>query len=360
MADAPAKPRPSARGDVGDYALARINGAATAYCTRNLLLQRSTRGDGRRRHRGLFGTFAPVDALDERPLASCIEQINRPRRSGSRRSATNAISTPDDRPALTIRSAGAEGRRSALRESGLPVLREACGRPHRRRSAGARCGPATIASSAGAARAEARRLAGRADGDPAAAPARAVRARGQRPRFLDALFAAASDPGRGAAGRARRAHRAGGYPAALARRRRAGARWYRDYVETQIQRDVRDLTRITRSTRCPGCWRWPRPDRATVNVADLAAPFELTRQTIHDYVTLLERVFLLERLPPWHTNRLSRLVKTPKLTWRTRIAGLLGIDATLHGRTARTLLRLGSRTARQASWRQIPTRFSTS
>ena len=34
-----------------------------------------------------------------------------------------------------------------------------------------------------------------------------------------------------------------------------------------------------------------------INVADLAAPLELTRQTVHDYVTLLERVFLLERLP---------------------------------------------------------------
>lgn len=30
-------------------------------------------------------------------------------------------------------------------------------------------------------------------------------------------------------------------------------------------------------------------------------------------MTLLERVFLLERLPAWHTNRLSRLVKRPKL-----------------------------------------------
>ncbi len=30
-------------------------------------------------------------------------------------------------------------------------------------------------------------------------------------------------------------------------------------------------------------------------------------------MTLLQRVFLLEELPPWHSNRLSRLVKTSKL-----------------------------------------------
>ena len=37
----------------------------------------------------------------------------------------------------------------------------------------------------------------------------------------------------------------GGYPAALARRADARRRaWYRDYVDTQIQRDVRDLSRL--------------------------------------------------------------------------------------------------------------------
>lgn len=51
-----------------------------------------------------------------------------------------------------------------------------------------------------------------------------------------------------------------------------------------------------------------------LNVADLAAPFQLSRPTIRDYVTLLARVFLLEELPPWHGNRLSRLIKTPSVT----------------------------------------------
>lgn len=50
-----------------------------------------------------------------------------------------------------------------------------------------------------------------------------------------------------------------------------------------------------------------------LNVSELAAPFQMTRQTIQDYVTVLERIFLVDRLPPWHANRLSRLVKTAKL-----------------------------------------------
>lgn len=45
----------------------------------------------------------------------------------------------------------------------------------------------------------------------------------------------------------------GGYPAALARRVAARRRaWYRDYVDTQIQRDVRDLSRLRGRSRNEG------------------------------------------------------------------------------------------------------------
>lgn len=154
-----------------------------------------------------------------------------------------------------------------------------------------------------------------------------------KPRFLDALFRGNFRTGiaepldRGLAERIV----AGGFPAALARRTPARRRaWYRDYVETQIQRDVRDVMRIRSLDALPKLLALAAGQSAhLINVADLAAPFELSRQTIHDYVTVLERVFLLERLPPWHTNRLSRLVKRPKLHMGdTGVAcALLGVDA---------------------------------
>jgi predicted AAA+ superfamily ATPase len=136
-------------------------------------------------------------------------------------------------------------------------------------------------------------------------------------RFIDALF--------GSAFKMRTSERlgpdltnrisAGGYPAALTRaggRRRAA--WYRDYVEAHIQRDVRDLARIGSLEVLPRLLALAAGQTARLfNVSDLAGPFQLSRPTIRDYVTLLERIFLLELLPPWHTNRLSRLVKTPKL-----------------------------------------------
>lgn len=124
---------------------------------------------------------------------------------------------------------------------------------------------------------------------------------------------------------------AGGYPAALARpspRRRAT--WYRDYIDALVQRDVRELVRISSLDALGRLLTLAAAQSARLlNATDLAAPFQLSRPTIRDYISLLERVFLLELLPPWHSNRLSRLIKTPKLhLGDTGLAcALLGVDA---------------------------------
>lgn len=75
-------------------------------------------------------------------------------------------------------------------------------------------------------------------------------------------------------------------------------------------------------------------------------------------------MFLLEQLPPWHSNLLSRLIKTPKLhLGDTGLAcALLGHDA---GSLAKDRPRLGQlletfvyqELRRQASWREDPIRF---
>ena len=151
--------------------------------------------------------------------------------------------------------------------------------------------------------------------------------------FLDTLFAGGFKTRRTErlAGQLGERIAAGGYPAALVRpagRRRAT--WYRDYLDTIVQRDVRDLARISTLDALPRLLALAAAQTARLlNVADLASPFQLSRPTIRDYVTLLERVFLVETLPPWHSNRLSRLVKTPKLHLSdTGLAcALLGVDA---------------------------------
>jgi predicted AAA+ superfamily ATPase len=136
-------------------------------------------------------------------------------------------------------------------------------------------------------------------------------------RFLDRLLAGdlAGPPRPRLRGELAERIAAGGFPPALARARGGRrAAWYRDYVETLVQRDVRDLSRIGALDALPRLLAAVAAQTARlVNVTELAAPFELSRPTVSEYVTLLERVFLVDTLPPWSSNRLSRLVKTPKL-----------------------------------------------
>lgn len=188
------------------------------------------------------------------------------------------------------------------------------------------------------------------------------------PRFLDTLFARDFPTRTSQRLGLELAERivAGGYPPALERptaRRRAA--WYRDYIETLVQRDVRNLARISSLDVLPRLLTLAAGQTARLlNVSDLAAPFQLSRPTIRDYVTLLERVFLLESVPPWHSNRLSRLIKTPKLHLGDTglAASLLGVDAealtkdrSLFGQLLETFVYQELR--RQASWGDLPIDF---
>jgi uncharacterized protein len=159
---------------------------------------------------------------------------------------------------------------------------------------------------------------------------------------------------------------AGGYPAALARpTERRRATWYRDYLDAIVQRDVRDLTRISALDTLPRLLSLAAAETARLlNITDLAAPFQVSRTTIRDYVTLLERVFLMETLPPWHSNRLSRLIKTPKMHLGDSglACALLGVDSaaltadrTLLGQLLETFVFQELR--RQSSWRDEPIAF---
>jgi len=124
---------------------------------------------------------------------------------------------------------------------------------------------------------------------------------------------------------------AGGFPASLARttaRRRAS--WYRDYNDTLILRDIQDLARIRHMDALPKLMELVAGQTAQLlNISKLASPFEISNPTIKEYVTLLKQLFLVEELKPWFTNRMSRLVKSPKIHMNdTGLAcALLGLDA---------------------------------
>lgn len=107
----------------------------------------------------------------------------------------------------------------------------------------------------------------------------------------------------------------GGYPEALARQtpRRRSA-WCRQYVDALIQRDVRDIADIEKRDRLPRFLRaLSQMAGQLCNYTQLGGQVGLDSKTASKYMGVLEHMFLTKRIEPWTGNRLSRIVKTPKL-----------------------------------------------
>jgi predicted AAA+ superfamily ATPase len=137
-----------------------------------------------------------------------------------------------------------------------------------------------------------------------------------RPTFLDTLFSdAQSFRHSGSLGKelAERIVR-GGYPVVQNRTPKRRDDWYANYIETLVQRDVRDLSHIGSLDALPKLLTLAASQTARLaNLSEMASQFELSRPTIRSYLTLIERLFLVEFLPPWFSNRIKRLIKSPKL-----------------------------------------------
>lgn len=107
----------------------------------------------------------------------------------------------------------------------------------------------------------------------------------------------------------------GGYPEVLGRtdaaRRRA---WYRAYVTTILQRDVRDISHIADLTALPKLLtQLALRSGGLLNLADIGRGIDAPHSTLRRYIALLEATFLHTPLRAWTANRTKRLVKAPKV-----------------------------------------------
>jgi predicted AAA+ superfamily ATPase len=117
----------------------------------------------------------------------------------------------------------------------------------------------------------------------------------------------------------------GGYPEAItrdsAKRRMA---WARQYVDALIQRDVLDVAGIDKLDQLPRFLNALAQTAGQMcNYSQLAGQVGLDGKTAARYAGVFETMYLLKRVDVWARNRLSRVVKTPKLQFID--AGLLAM-----------------------------------
>jgi hypothetical protein len=120
----------------------------------------------------------------------------------------------------------------------------------------------------------------------------------------------------------------GGFPVAVRlRSARARRAWLDGYVQTYVERDLRQLAQIDalldfRRLLKISALRVGR----LANQAQMARDAGLSHATAHRYLNLLETSFLVARVSPYSVSRTKRLMKTPKL-----YLGDVGLAAHLAG-----------------------------
>jgi predicted AAA+ superfamily ATPase len=182
--------------------------------------------------------------------------------------------------------------------------------------------------------------------------------------FIDAIFAHGADLRHTSeVSRAEYADRIvrGGFPEAIARsspRRRE--RFHDSYVADLVARDVIQLSDIERTAQMRALIRLLAARSGQLLVASsVGNDAGVSQATALRYISLLEEVFLIKRIPAWSRNISSRVGRAPKAAFVDS-----GIAANLLGADARSLIRPGGpfgtllegfvvmELARQATWSQ--------
>jgi len=106
---------------------------------------------------------------------------------------------------------------------------------------------------------------------------------------------------------------AGGFPEAILLAPRRRETWYDGYVEQLIHKDVEPLA----SLRTPAALQRllaavAANSAGQPSLASLAEAANVDQRTATAYVDILEDLRIIQRVPPWFHNRLTRMVKAPK------------------------------------------------
>jgi len=89
---------------------------------------------------------------------------------------------------------------------------------------------------------------------------------------------------------------------------------FRSYINTILQRDMRDLANIEKLNQLPRLLNlFAARAGSLLNFAEISRSAAIPQTTLKRYISLLEATFMIHLLPAWSGNLSKRLVKTPKI-----------------------------------------------
>jgi predicted AAA+ superfamily ATPase len=156
----------------------------------------------------------------------------------------------------------------------------------------------------------------------------------------------------------------GGFPEAVARESRRRRRFHLSYVADLVNRDVMQLSSIERGQQMRALLDVLAARSGQIlKAGTVARELTVDPKTATNYLSLLEEVFLIKRIPAWSRNLRTRATSAPKVAFVDS-----GVATSLLGEDERTLLRMDSalgpllegfvamEAARQCSWADDETR----
>ncbi len=106
----------------------------------------------------------------------------------------------------------------------------------------------------------------------------------------------------------------GGYPELAAEPRRDSFLWHTSYVQTYLERDVRNLRQVGDLSLFQGFLRiLAARSGQLLNMADVGRDLGVALNTVKNWISILEATFQVVILRPYSANIGKRLVKTPKV-----------------------------------------------
>jgi len=121
----------------------------------------------------------------------------------------------------------------------------------------------------------------------------------------------------------------GGYPAVYRLEERQRHAWYRDYAQSIVERDLRDVASVQKLVEMPKLLRLLASNSARLlDFKKLARNLEISDKTVGAYIELLRTVFLVHIVPSWRPGLRARELHAPKVYFADTglLAQQLGVD----------------------------------
>jgi len=107
----------------------------------------------------------------------------------------------------------------------------------------------------------------------------------------------------------------GGFPEAITKKSsRARDLWFESYLSLVMNRDVKELFHVRKIDAIRRLLHLLAINCSKeLSLNELAKKTNLSRATVTEYLSVLQRIFFIDLIPPLHNNEIKQLIKSPKI-----------------------------------------------